>query len=238
MKTREIAVTAIFTALVTATTMMIQVYIPETRGYFNLGELMVYLTALLFGPHVGAIAGGVGSALADLLTGYQIYTPATFVIKGVEGFIVGYLSNLFKRKERYAKLGAIFSAILVFTLASIIGVFFYTGTLEWTLGWPLFQYTAAVKLESYIWIIIGALVSLIILYLGYRGKLTGFNVFSMITGGLEMVLGYFLYETVLYGAPAAAVEVPFNIGQVIVGTIGAIILYEPIKNLLQKITSE
>jgi uncharacterized membrane protein len=47
---------------------------------------------------------------------------------------------------------------------------------------------------------------------------------SVVVGGLEMVAGYFVYEQLFlgYSMPAALVEVPFNIVQIIVGLIVAV----------------
>lgn len=67
--------------------------IPKPSIYFNLGEAVIYLVALLYGGKTGGILGGVGSALADLLGGYPIWAPFTFVIKGLEGYIVGTVNN-------------------------------------------------------------------------------------------------------------------------------------------------
>src|SRR5712692_5124257 len=92
MKSQTLASAAIFTAFVAAATSVFTIYIPATTGYFNVGEIMVYTTALLMGPRVGAFAGGVGSAISDLMLGYWYYAPGTLLIKGVEGFVVGYLS--------------------------------------------------------------------------------------------------------------------------------------------------
>ena len=47
-------VTAIFTALVCVVTIMFSAYVPATEGFFNIGESMVFLSALLFGPYVGS----------------------------------------------------------------------------------------------------------------------------------------------------------------------------------------
>jgi len=50
----------------------------------------------------------------------------------------------------------------------------------------------------------------------------GWTVFSVITGGFIMVLGYFLYQLFLIGPlfnieVVAIVEIPVNIGQMIIG---------------------
>ncbi len=88
-----ISLIGIFTALSYVVTAFIQVPIPATGGYINVGDLMVMFTALLFGPIVGGISGGVGPMLADMFSPYYIYAPATLIIKGIEGFIIGFISN-------------------------------------------------------------------------------------------------------------------------------------------------
>jgi uncharacterized membrane protein len=87
--TREIALAAIMAALVAASTLLIQVPIPATQGFFNVGDAMVMVAALTFGPIVGFFAGGFGSALADLIGGWYVWVPFTLVIKGLEGFLAG-----------------------------------------------------------------------------------------------------------------------------------------------------
>ncbi len=86
---RTTSINAVFTALVTATTLLIRIPVPATQGYINLGDAAVIAAALLFGPRTGLIAGGIGSALADWLGGYAHWAPITLIIKGLEGFLVG-----------------------------------------------------------------------------------------------------------------------------------------------------
>jgi len=93
MKTRDLAAAAIFAALTFVVTRYTVVPIPATRGFFNLGEVVIYVAALTYGPFVGMVAGGLGSALADVAAGYGYYAPFTLVIKGVEGLIVGRLAG-------------------------------------------------------------------------------------------------------------------------------------------------
>ena len=89
--TRETAASAVMAALVCATTMLIQVPIPATEGFFNIGDAMIMVAALTFGPIVGALAGGIGSSLADLIGGWYIYVIPTLIIKGVEGLLAGWI---------------------------------------------------------------------------------------------------------------------------------------------------
>lgn len=101
MKARDLAAAAIFIALTFVVTRYTVIPIPATRGYFNLGEVVIYLAAILFGPLVGALAGGLGSGLADLAAAPQ-FAPFTLVIKGIEGFIVGRLAG----RTASSRLGA------------------------------------------------------------------------------------------------------------------------------------
>ncbi|MGH2436917.1 MAG: ECF transporter S component, partial [bacterium] len=92
MRTRELTVLALLIALTTAATMVIRIPVPATQGYLNLGDSMVYVSALLFGPLAGLVAGGIGSALADWLGGYAQFALYTLVIKGLEGLLVGLIA--------------------------------------------------------------------------------------------------------------------------------------------------
>lgn len=89
--TALIAIAAVMAALVCVTTMLIQVPIPATEGFFNIGDAMIMVAALTFGPIVGAIAGGIGSSLADLLGGWYVWVIPTLIIKGVEGLLAGWV---------------------------------------------------------------------------------------------------------------------------------------------------
>lgn len=93
MKTRDLAAAAIFAALTFVVTRYTVIPIPATRGFFNLGEVVIYVAALTYGPAVGMIAGGLGSGLADVAAGYAYYAPFTLVIKGIEGLLVGWLAS-------------------------------------------------------------------------------------------------------------------------------------------------
>ena len=91
--TLVLARASVMAALVTAGTLLVQIYNPATRGYLNIGDIMIFVSALTFGPAVGGFAGGVGSALSDVLSGYGYFAPFTLIIKGAEGGIAGLISN-------------------------------------------------------------------------------------------------------------------------------------------------
>ncbi len=72
---------ALFAALACVCTMVIQIPVPATGGYINLGDSIVLLCAWYIGGFYGAAAAGIGTAMADIISGYTVYAPATFLIK-------------------------------------------------------------------------------------------------------------------------------------------------------------
>jgi len=72
-----------------ALTIVVRIPIPGTGGYLNFGDIAVVFCGLFLGKKYGAVAGGVGSALADLIGGFFIFAPITLVAKGLEGFLAG-----------------------------------------------------------------------------------------------------------------------------------------------------
>ena len=93
MRTGQLARLGLLTALGAAVTLAVRIPMPATEGYLNLGDGIIIAGALLFGPIAAAAARGVGSALADLYGGYSHWALPTLAIKGLEGYIVGFLSH-------------------------------------------------------------------------------------------------------------------------------------------------
>ena len=88
-----IALSAILAAVVAIATNLVKVPTPATGGYINFGDTMVMFSAMVFGPVVGVFAGGVGSALGDIMGGYAGWAPITLVVKGLEGLAIGYIAR-------------------------------------------------------------------------------------------------------------------------------------------------
>jgi len=105
LKTNKLTTTALALATVAAVTIFPKVPLPASKGYFNLGEAVIYLVAFLFGGPTAALAGGLGAAVADLLAGYSFYAPITLVVKGLEGWAVGSLAK--GGKLRAVAVGAV-----------------------------------------------------------------------------------------------------------------------------------
>ena len=87
IKTIDIVQISIMAAITFIATSVI--HIPTFMGVLHLGDSMIFLSAILFGRKKSAIASAVGMCLFDLMTGYTMWAPFTFVIKGVMGYIAG-----------------------------------------------------------------------------------------------------------------------------------------------------
>lgn len=87
------ALVLIFAGITAALTIFIRIPTPATGGYLNLGDMAVIFCGLFLGGRWGALAGGIGSAVADLLGGFFIFAPITLLAKGLEAFIAGTLGK-------------------------------------------------------------------------------------------------------------------------------------------------
>lgn len=102
---------------------------PSTQGYFNLGDSLVMISGFLLGPAGGFFAGGVGSAMADLILGFPGFAPITFIAKGLEGLVVGFLSFRTMRKKTLSGwdiLGLLLGSVAML-LGYLLGEMFMLG---------------------------------------------------------------------------------------------------------------
>lgn len=116
-KLKKIVMAALFAAFACVATMSIRIPTPGTGGYIHPGDAIVILSGVILGPVWGLLAAGIGSAMADLLGGYFIYVPITFVIKGLIAFAAGVLYQKVGKtsKSSYAAviLGGVADILLV-----------------------------------------------------------------------------------------------------------------------------
>ena len=111
----------LMTAIVFVLTRVIQVPTPVV-GYIHLGEVGIFFSALAFGPLVGAVAGGVGTALADLTSPYAQWAIYSLIVHGLEGWLVGWISR------RLRGTGGSIAAIVVGGLVVVAG-YLLAGTI-------------------------------------------------------------------------------------------------------------
>ena len=118
---KKLALGGMLSAVILVMTIGLHLPVPATGGYVHLGDGFIFLTAAMLGPYA-ALAAGIGSALADLLGGYFIYIPATFIIKAAMGLIAGKFAVQCSRLRR----------LIVFVIAELVMVLGYMA-FEWVL---------------------------------------------------------------------------------------------------------
>ncbi|MBQ5919262.1 MAG: ECF transporter S component [Lachnospiraceae bacterium] len=119
MKTKKMVMAALMAALACIMTMIIKVPSP-LKGYVNLGDCIVLVAGWMFSPTYGLLAAGIGSAMADVFSGYLLYAPATFVIKGLMALTAYYGYKLCSKK-----IGDLPSRIISGVMAEILMVLGY-----------------------------------------------------------------------------------------------------------------
>ena len=120
-KVKEICFLGLLIALVCTGTMFLNLPVPATEGYIHFGDGFIILISVLFGRKYGTIAGGVGSALADMLLGYSHWILFTLIIKGFMGFVAGTISDYKNENSKFFSVRNIISAFS----AEVIMIFGY-----------------------------------------------------------------------------------------------------------------
>ena len=125
---RTLVLAALFAALACVATMVIQIPSPM-NGYVNLGDCFVLLAGWVLGPVYGSLAAGIGSALADMFTGYMHYAPGTFLIKAVMALIAWALAKALISRFRGKRALCKGISAVVAELFMVVGYYFYAGLL-------------------------------------------------------------------------------------------------------------
>jgi uncharacterized membrane protein len=80
-------------ALVFVLTRIPQIPIPATGGYVHLGDAGITFAACAFGPWIAMLAGGIGTALADLSSGFAQWAIFSFLVHGAQGWVMGLITR-------------------------------------------------------------------------------------------------------------------------------------------------
>lgn len=133
---KTLAVTAMFAALVTVTTAFIK--IPAPLGYAHAGDSMVYLAACALPAPFNFIAAGLGGALADLLSGYAVWSLPTAIIKSLNVLPFFLARIILSKKNKDDKILRIpILAATVLTAGITIGGYFIAN-------WIIYDINAAI----------------------------------------------------------------------------------------------
>lgn len=121
-KTRMLVISALFVALTLVATMFINIKLPiaGNGGLIHLGNIPLFVAAFVFGRRTGAIAGAFGMGLFDLLSGYTIWAPFTFIIVGAMGYVAGVIAEKVPGKRVLVYSMAVVVAMLI----KVVGYYF------------------------------------------------------------------------------------------------------------------
>lgn len=132
ISTQNLAYYGLMIAIVFCVTYLPFLHVPSpiSQGYYNVGDAAVLIAAILLGKNGGLIAGAFGSALADIALGGYIFAPVTLIVKGVEGYVAGFIAE----RGESGKRGNLFPllAVIVGPLIMVAGYFLAESTV---LGW-------------------------------------------------------------------------------------------------------
>jgi uncharacterized membrane protein len=138
-------------------------HIPYGRGgVLHLGDSVIFIAAALLGKKKAALAAALGMTTFNLLSPYAVYAPYTFVIKGVMGYIAGYIAyrkdyegrNLLNNAFAFATAGA--WMILGYYLTAALMASYLLGGSDVTFGAALV--TALVAIPGDIIQVVGGMV--------------------------------------------------------------------------------
>lgn len=114
--TQKLIMAALFAALCCIATMIIHFPTPGTGGYIHLGDAFVILAGVMLGPVYGAAAAGIGSMLADVLSGYSHYALPTLIIKALAALVAALIYTALRK----VKLNRVLSVIIGGAAAAVV----------------------------------------------------------------------------------------------------------------------
>ena len=119
-KTSKIALVSILTAL--SVSLGYVVKIPTATGILTFLDAGIFFTAFYFGRREGAIVGGLGGFIIDLISGYPHWMIFSLIFHGSQGYFAGF-------KGKWQWLGLV--------LATIVMVAGYAFATAWMKGWGI-----------------------------------------------------------------------------------------------------
>ncbi|MCQ2546570.1 MAG: ECF transporter S component [Clostridia bacterium] len=99
-RTSAIVRTAMMMCIIMVTIFMFRIPVPFTQGYVNLSDGVIFIAVILLGRKYGVAAAALGSALGDIIGGFAMWAPWTFLIKGGMALIVALVIAAFAKGRR------------------------------------------------------------------------------------------------------------------------------------------
>lgn len=244
---KKIVYSGLMIALVFVATFSIRIPVPFTQGYIHAGDSMIFISAILLGSDVGFIAGGIGSAMADIAGGYAIWALPTLIIKSIMGGLVGIFGRKSDKKKTKLQITvtSIIIAVIWFIFISILRKLVSATIIN--NGTELLSKVDIVstidelralgdKIQGQLlfvsFIIPLAIVILSIFLSKVDKKLFGIDqLLGMMISGIWMVFGYYIAAGVIYGNFIVPIfSIPWNIIQFVIGLVIAYIIILALKN--------
>ncbi|NKE08118.1 MULTISPECIES: ECF transporter S component [Mesobacillus] len=121
-KTKVLVINALFIALTVVATMFINIRLPimGNGGLIHMGNIPLFIAAFVYGRKTGAIAGAFGMGLFDIISGWALWAPFTFVIVGTMGYVAGLMAEKMPGKKMYVYSLAVIVALVI----KIVGYYF------------------------------------------------------------------------------------------------------------------
>ena len=131
----EVIITGLMVALTLVFTFFINIRLPlpGNGGLIHLGNVPLFAAAFIFGKKIGAISGAFGMALFDVISGWTIWAPFTFIIVGLMGYVAG---TIYQRFEKNAYVGGAL-AVLAALIIKVVGYYLAEVILYHNLVAPL-----------------------------------------------------------------------------------------------------
>ena len=135
--TQNIVLTSLMMGLIIVCTMFIRIPIPLTTGFVHIGDAMIFLSVLLLGWIYSTIAAAFGSTLGDLLSGFAMWAPWTFAIKGGMALIAAVIILSFSRNNRKPSFANYLIAMIPAGIFMVAGYFVAEGIMygNWIAPW-------------------------------------------------------------------------------------------------------
>ncbi|MCL2699375.1 MAG: ECF transporter S component [Defluviitaleaceae bacterium] len=96
-RTYDMVMIALLTAITYVATRFIHIPVPTsvtTGGLMHLGNIVIVVSAIVFGKKKAAVSAAFGMALFNLTSPFVIWAPFTFVIRGMQGYAIGHISHM------------------------------------------------------------------------------------------------------------------------------------------------
>lgn len=118
-QTKQLVYAALGIALVFTCTIFVNVRLPiaANGGLIHLGNVPLFIIAILYGRWLGAFAGGIGMALFDVVGGWFLWAPFTLIIVGLMGYTVGAIC------EKNQTIKAYVLALVAACLIKVVGYY-------------------------------------------------------------------------------------------------------------------